>query len=217
MALPLSALVTFESLLNPLLNQLKQESLLAEQTWQQLNGRVLRCEVQPLGWSLVLVFSDEGLSLLRETEADIDAWISASPFAYLALLQGRSAQVEMGGETALFELLQDLWQQLGQEAQQQVLVQLHRWPLAGPVIAQGGAWLKSLIGLGQRATQAAQRDLNLYVADEAGLLMNSDQLHVAEEGLFALRQELERLEAKVQRLEGQLAAQPLSMKDQGAN
>ncbi|WP_416886414.1 SCP2 sterol-binding domain-containing protein [Marinospirillum sp.] len=217
MALPLSALVTLEGVLNPLVRQLRSQSLAAEQTWQQLTGRALRCEVRPFGWSLVCVFSNEGLSLLRETEREVEAWMSATPLDYLALIQGRNRQVDMGGDTALFEQIQDLWQQLSQEAQQRVIAQLHLLPFAGPVMAQGGALLKNLMGFGRRATQAAQRDVNLYVADEAELLMNADQLHVAEAGLFTLRQELERLEAKIQRLEGALSAQPLSMKDQGAN
>lgn len=203
MQLPLGALTALENLLNPALRQLAAQSGATAAHLEALQGDCFELRVLPWDWQVFLLVTPEGFAWHRSLEVTPDAWIEASPQAYLKMATQSTASgvlfspdVRVGGDTRKLESLQDLLASLGLDASELVMRFTGPLPLAG---LQAG-W-RSLRGWSERASQAAQRDLKDYLEEETAILPGQNSLHLAESALEELRLDVDRLEARIQRLE----------------
>lgn len=210
MQLPLSVLTALESLINPLLKQAIAQESAAAAAFEKLQGSCIEFQVTGLNLQLRMQVAGDGLYLYRQSEEPADAWILASPQAYLKMATSKDAnsilfgsEVSVGGNTYLLEMLQELIAGLGLDTQELIT------RVAGPLpLSSIQAGLSQLLQLGQRFTGSASEDIKSYLDDETGILPGKNSWHVAEDELHELRLDIDRLEARVDLLEKQL--QPLA-------
>lgn len=203
MQIPLAALAAMEGLVNPLLRQLKAQGGSAAAYWDELQGSCFEIRVAPWGSRLYLQVTAEGLFFYRHQEEPADAWIEATPQAYLKMATSPagadrlfSSDVSLGGDTQKLEQLQDLMMALGLDAGEVVT------RLAGPLpVSSLQAGLGQLLSWGRRAKAAAEQDLKDYLEEETGILPGQNSLHLLEDGLEELRLDVDRLEARIRLLE----------------
>lgn len=208
MQLPLSLLAGLESLINPLLRQAALQEGRSAQALQDLQGSWL--ELRVTGWDLqVFVLLDaQGLSLYRQTEQPVDAWMAADASTYLKMATRPDAAallfspaVSIGGDTHKLELLQELLSALGLDAAD--LVSRVTGPLPVAALHSG---LGQLLGFARRFSQSARQDLRDYLEEESGVLPGRNSLHLLEDGLDELRLDVDRLEARIRLLEQQASS-----------
>ena len=203
MQLPLAALAALENLVNPLLRQVIAQAGATAAKLDELQGSCVEIRVAPWGFKVLVLVSSDGLYLHRSLEAEPDAWVEATPQAYLKMATQPAAsgvlftpEVTVGGDTRKLELLQDLISALGLDANDLVTRFSGPLPLAG---LQAG--LSQLRSWGARASTAAQRDIKDYLEEESGILPGQNSLHVMESSLEELRLDVDRLEARIRLLE----------------
>lgn len=210
MQVPLSALTALEGLINPLLRQAVAQEGMAAAAFEKLQGSCIEFQVSGLNLQLKMQAAKDGLYFYRQSEAPADAWILASPQTYLKMATSKDAShilfgadVKVGGNTYLLEVLQALIAGLGLDTQALIS------QLAGPLpLASIQAGFNQLLQLGQRFTGSASEDIKSYLDDEATILTGKTSWHVAEDQLHELRLDVDRLEARLHLLEKQL--QPLA-------
>lgn len=210
MQLPLSVLAALEGLINPLLRQAIAQEGSAAAAFEKLKGSCIEFQVSGLNLQIKMQVAADGLYLYRHNEEPADAWILASPQAYLKMATSKQAssilmgsEVTVGGNTHLLEVLQELIAGLGLDTQELI----NR--VAGPLpLASIQAGLSQILQLGQRLVGSASEDVKSYLDDETGILPGKNSWHVAEDELHELRLDVDRLEARINLLEKQL--QPLA-------
>lgn len=210
MQLPLSVLTALESLINPLLRQAVAQEGAAAVALEKLQGSSIEFQVNGLNMQLRMQVTNDGIYLYRQSDEPADAWILASPQAYLKMATSKDAAsvlsspaVSVGGNTHLLEMLQELIAGLGLDAQELINKVAGPFPLAS---IQAG--FNQLLEFGQRFTSSASEDIKTYLDDEAGWLPGKDSLHIAEDELHELRLDIDRLEARINLLEKQ--SQPIA-------
>ncbi|MBE0506505.1 MAG: SCP2 sterol-binding domain-containing protein [Marinospirillum sp.] len=205
MQLPLSALTALETLVNPLLRKAVAQGGATAITWQKLQDTCVEIRVQPWGARLLLHVTADGLYFYRQGEDTPDAWMEATPQAYIKMATRPDAasvmfspEVKVGGDTHKLELLQQLLSGLGLDAVELISRVTGPLPLAG---LQAG--FSQLTGFMQRFGGSAMQDAREYLDEESGLLPGQNSLHLLEDALEELRLDVDRLEARI-RLQEQM-------------
>ncbi|MCU7920988.1 MAG: SCP2 sterol-binding domain-containing protein [Candidatus Thiodiazotropha sp. (ex Epidulcina cf. delphinae)] len=199
MTISAAALAGFEQLLN-------QAIRLDPETPARLapmHGRVIGLELLGLGMSLYLIPGPAGIQLFSEFEGLPDCTLRGS-LLDLANMQGSrrsadqlfSGSVQIEGNTTLAqrfgEFLSDLeidWEE-----------QLSR--LTGDVVAHEiGTLVRGAIGWGRALGETAEQDLREYLQEELRLLPGHYETAPFLNEVDRLRDDVERLEARIQRLE----------------
>lgn len=203
MQLPLGALTALETLINPLLRQFVAQAGVTAANLDELQGSCLEMRVAPWGLQVFVQVTADGIYLHRSLDIEPDAWMEATPQAYLKMATQPAAsgvlfspEVKVGGDTRKLEALQDLIAALGLDAGDLVARFTGPLPLAG--LQAGFSQLRSW---GARASAAAQRDLKDYLEEESEILPGQNSLHLLESGLEELRLDVDRLEARIRLLE----------------
>ncbi|WP_404420034.1 SCP2 domain-containing protein [Marinospirillum sp.] len=203
MQLPLAALTALENLVNPLLRQVVAQAGATAANLDELQDSCLEIRIAPWGLQVFLLVTPDGLYFHRTLETEPDAWVEATPQAYLKMATQPAAsgvlftpEVKVGGDTRKLELLQDLIASLGLDTGDLVARFSGPLPLAG--LQAGFTQLRSW---GSRASAAARRDLKDYLEEESGILPGQNSLHLLESGLEELRLDVDRLEARIRLLE----------------
>lgn len=206
MQLPLSLLTALEGWVNPLLRQALAQEGAAAIAFEKLQASCIEFQVSGLNLTLRMQVTSDGLYFYRQGDEPADAWILASPQAYLKMATSQDAasilaspEVSVGGKTHLLEVLQALIAGLGLDAQELVARIASPLPLGS---IQAG--FSQLFQLGQRLTSSASADFKSYLDDEAGVLPGKNSWHLAEDKLHELRLDVDRLEARTHLLEKQL-------------
>lgn len=166
-----------------------------------LAGRLIRLEVKGLNLDVYLVPDAEGLQVYPEFEGEADCTMSGTPLGFVRLGSGERAAhlfdgiVEIRGNPEVGKLFGEVLADLDIDWEEQ----LSR--LTGDVAAhQVGNAVRAVGRWGRGARQTAIQDLKEYLQEEARLLptrIESDELAAA---VDTLRDDLERLDARIQRL-----------------
>lgn len=196
---PLSVLTALETLVNPLLHKAIAQGGSTAITWQELQDACVEIRVQPWGARLLLHVTADGLFFYRQSQDTPDAWIEATPQAYIKMVTRPDAasvmfspEVTLGGDTHKLELLQQLLAGLGLDAAELI----NR--VAGPLPLTGlQAGFSQLAGFMQRFTGSALQDARDYLDNETGVLPGQNSLHLLEDALEELRLDVDRLEARI--------------------
>jgi len=183
--------------LEKLLNRGLPRSPRARQLCAQLSGRSLGIELRDLAR---LRLSSNGATLeLAFSDAPADASLSGGPFGLLGLMLEDSAQarlqggaVTLGGDTELAERFWELLRLLRPDAEEELSgvigdVAAHR--LAG--LARGG------LNLTRRALQTGIVNLAEYLGHERGHLVPRAEGEQFLRGVDAVREDLDRLQARL--------------------
>jgi len=167
-----------------------------------IQGRVLRVELTGFGTRIHLVPTENRLMLYGSYAAAPDCTVHGTPGALLAmaLAERREDQVFAGairidGDNRVAQVLGDVLKGLDIDWEEQVSRLLgdtlaHR---LGVQARAGGRWAR-------RSADVLTRDLREYLIEEGRLLPSDDDMRDFLDGVDRLRDDAERLQARVERL-----------------
>lgn len=168
----------------------------------QLSGKVIAVELRGVGLTLFMLPAPERLQVLGHYEGEPDARLCGSPLALLrmglsadasaALFAGEvtiSGDVELGQAfKAALDAMEVDWEE-------------HLSHLVGDVLAhQFGNLARSLTGWARRSTTLLEQNLGEYLQEEHRSLPHALEMEAFLAEVDELRNNVERLEARVQRL-----------------
>jgi len=173
-----------------------------------IQGRVLRIELTGFGTRLHVIPTGDGLMLHGSYDAEPDCIVHGTPAALLrmAVSEHREDEVFAGairidGDNGVAQTLGDVLKGLDIDWEEQVS-RLTGDALAHRLSVQTGAagrWAR-------RSGDVLTRDLREYLIEEGRLLPGDDDMRAFLDGVDALRDDVERLDAKVARLAQRLGA-----------
>lgn len=175
---------------------------LTRQRLAALAGRVILLRSRDPAMSIYLLPDSEGLRLASHHEDDPDCTLSAPAglLARLALSSDRqqllqSAEVELSGDTQLLVQLQNIFADLQLDGE----AALARW--LGPVAAHAiGRVARRGRGWASTSRDNLQQAVNEYLTEEGRQLVGRAEADARAARIHELRLQLDRLEARVQRL-----------------
>lgn len=172
-----------------------------------LAGRVIALELRGLGLQLFFLPGEHDIQILQQCEDDPDASIAGTPLALARLaLAARPGEglfsdaVELRGDTGIARDFQALLQSVQVDWEEQ----LSR--LVGDRLAhQTGRALRHGREYATATARTLRQDLSEYLTEEARLLPTRPELELFHADVDILRDDAERLEARLQRLVGRLS------------
>ena len=193
------------SLIENVLNRGLPRSPRAQRLCAELSGRSLALEIRGIG---VLLIESTGALLKVSTgrEATPDARVSGGPLALLALARGGPAaplareDVEVSGDGEVAQKFRELAWLLRPDLEEELALAIGDVPAH-----QIGRASRAALEWGRRAVDTAARNLAEFLAHERGDLVSRPEGRQLLEGIDALREEVDRLEARVSLIEHQRA------------
>lgn len=191
--------------LESLLNRNLADSATALSICRKLEGRVLALNIT--GINLVMYCRCDGQKLALSTthEGQADASISGSPLALLGLVtkppesQIRSGVVRMEGDAEVAQSFQNLLKAARPDLEEE----LSR--LVGDVAAhQMGSLARSALSFGQKASRTFGQNLTEYLQEESRDLPTRLEVNEFSTGVDRIRDDVERVEAKLALVERRL-------------
>ena len=193
------------SALENLLNRGLPRSVRARELCAELQGR--RLAVEAPGLARVLIESSGTTLTLRRSEEAADASISGGPLSLGILGSGlshepvRRGEVEVRGDAELAEKFQQLLRLLRPDLEEELSV------LLGDVPAHRiGQLARGALDWSGRAAATLWRDLGDYAAHERRDLVSAAEGETFLRGVDALREDADRLTARVDQLERRVTA-----------
>lgn len=195
---PTAVLAAAEALVNRLL-ALDPEGAAA---LTKLQGRVLRVELTGIGLHLHLVPEANALGLFGDYAAKPDCVVRATPAALLsmALAEHREDEVFRGavtidGDNSLAQSLGEIIKGLDIDWEEQLS------KLLGDALAHRiGDQARSVTRWGARSGQVLTADLREYLIEEGRLLPSELEMKAFLDGVDRVRDDVERIEARIDRL-----------------
>ncbi len=173
-----------------------------------LSGKILRLEWRGLGLGVVLIPTDQGIQVFSNYEAPPDCTLRGTPLAFSRLgLAGRkedvlfSGQIEIEGDPGLAQAFADFLGDLEIDWEE-LLARFTGDTLAHPV----GEAVRGLDRWMRRTGEILAEDLKEMLQEEARLLPTAYEVEGFLDAVDQLREDAERLEARVKRLRQHLAA-----------
>lgn len=172
----------------------------------RLEGKVIAVELQGTGITLFLLPGVEGFRLMGHFEGAPDTTLSGSPLALLRLNRGKpgeglfSGEVKIHGDVELGQRVQRILGGLDIDWEE------HLSHLTGDVIAnQVGNLVRGVLRWGERAAAHLGRDCADYLQEERRDLPPRWEVEEFLNGVDALRSDVDRMAARVARLQRHLA------------
>ncbi|MEL0585673.1 MAG: SCP2 sterol-binding domain-containing protein [Candidatus Thiodiazotropha sp. (ex. Lucinoma kazani)] len=203
MTISAAVFATLEQLLN-------QTIRLDPETPKQLapmHGRVIKMELLGLATSLYLIPEPNGIQVLSEFEGEPDCTLRGSPFD-LARMHGNhqsadqlfSGSVQIEGDTNLAHKFGAFLSELDIDWEEQLS------KVTGDLVAhEVGNLARGTMAWGQSLGHTSKHNLQEYLQEELRLLPGRYEMGPYLSGVDRLRDDVERLDARIQRLKQQLA------------
>lgn len=193
--------LTLAAVLESALQQYLQQDPRGLQRCAALTGKIIALEIRDLGLQLFFLPNPDGVQVLAHCEQTPDTWLhgTLSGFARMAIGSQEDAlfggAVEIRGDTEIGQEFQDILAGVELDWEEQLA------QLTGDVIAhQTGRLLRSgRRYLGETQTTVAQ-NLSEYLQEEARLLPTRIELQHFLDDVDRLRNDSERLTARITRL-----------------
>lgn len=173
----------------------------------RLQGRVIAIELKGTGIRLVLEPGAEGLRLMGHFDGEVDTTLRGAPFALLRMSTGRtgegmfSGEVEIDGDVELGQQIQRVFEKLDIDWEE------HLARLSGDIIAhQIGNTVRGLFRWGERTAEHLGEDTADYLQEETETLPVPWEVEEFIENVDTLRSGVDRIEARVKRLQRLLAS-----------
>ena len=167
-----------------------------------LAGQVIAIELSGLAFSLYLLPDSTGIQVVDHYADEPDVWIRGTPLALLALLRGESintAGVEMRGDTQLALDLRKLLAEIQPDGEEL----LSRW--LGDLPAHQLSRLASgTLAWGQQSLDTLSKDIAEYLQHETRDLPPRRSIERFMDAVDTLRDDTERLQARIRRLQQDL-------------
>jgi ubiquinone biosynthesis protein UbiJ len=172
-----------------------------------LAGRCLALELEGLGWRVYLCLTRDGVHLTSRAPPVVDAEVSGPPFSLLRmlavpddpslLLQG---QVKVRGRSGLVERVRALLTGVDVDWEEQVSRLLGDIPAhqLGNLARDAGRWAR-------RSTEILRQNGHEYLVEELRLVPHPDEVAGFNAAVDDLRDDVERLTLRVERLVRRLA------------
>jgi ubiquinone biosynthesis protein UbiJ len=167
----------------------------------RLNGRSLRLQLTGLPMEFVLRSDGERVQLASDSTTVVDATLSGSPLGLLSLARqqarstsGSSVRIEGDAEVA------QNFSELLKQAKPDIEEELSR--IVGDVAAhQLGNTVRSLLGFGRRVGNTLLQNVGEYLSEEGRDVPSKTEADEFNRGVDVLRDDVERLEARLSALE----------------
>lgn len=167
-----------------------------------LAGKVVAVELRGVNLTLFLALQTDRIEVRGEHAGAVDARLSGTPlaFARLGLSGDRAAlhtgEVQISGDTELGQQLRDILAAMDVDWEE------HLSRFTGDVIAhQAGNTARASQRWAQQSSAALLQDAGEYLKYERELLPDRAQVETFMQHVDVLRDDVERLEARVQRLQ----------------
>ena len=167
----------------------------------RLAGKIIRIELNHLELSLTLFLDVQGITVLSDYEGEVNVRITGAPFTLLRLLLqeqpllANNPQVSVTGEIGTAQQLLELIRELNTDWEEQIA----QW--LGDIPAH---YLTNSFRQTQEYTHdrfnTLQLNLSEYLQEEARHLPNPVEMELFLDTIDTLRDDLERLEQRIQRL-----------------
>jgi len=188
--------------------------LQARERMAELHGRVIAFELEGLGRKLYLIPGRNRLQILSGYEGDPDCTLRGTPLALAAMSEQRgktdrifSGDVEITGDTDLAHRLGKILGAMDIDWEEQ----LSRF--SGDIIAHEiGNAVRSTGHWGRNTLNTLKLDLKEYLQEESGLLPVRREIEGFLTDVDALREDTDRLEARMERLRSRLSGKTVKKK-----
>jgi ubiquinone biosynthesis protein UbiJ len=184
------------------INRVLQMDSTALPRLDRLSGKVVAVECTSPAFDLYILPSDEGLMLAAHWEGGADVTLRAPAASLMRLAMSKdknavlhSPQVELEGESAVLLELTGILQDLELDWE----YELQRWlgPVAAPLI---GGHLRSSARWSAASLASLSQNVADYLAEESRTLVGKREAEARFAELDQTKQDLERLEARFERL-----------------
>ena len=179
----------------------------ARQLLVELAGRSLQIVARYTPWRVALLSRDGQLLLMRESAPEPDAVITGSPLSLLSLLREdpaeviRRGDVTLGGDAELASRFQELLQLLRPDLE----AGLARF--IGDIPAYGaGQLLRKALDYGRSSLRTQATNVGEYLAHEKRVLVPRAEAEAYLQDVDVLREQADRLAARVTALESARSA-----------
>lgn len=168
----------------------------------RLEGKVLAVELTGFDITLYLLADKHGIQIMHDYAGEIDATLSGSPLALLGLAMEKNPGpatfangVKLHGDTELGQRYKHLFDSLDIDWEE------HLSRLSGDIVAHKlGNLLRESRQWGQQASNTLQRDVAEYLLQEDHLVPEKSELNHFLNDIDKLREDTDRLEARIKRL-----------------
>lgn len=175
---------------------------------QRLEGKVIAIELSGIGLRLFVQPAKGGLRLMGDFDGTVDTTLRGAPFAMLRMSSGRTGEglfkggVEIDGDVELGTRIQRVFEQLDIDWEE------HISRLTGDIIAhQLGNTVRGLFAWGERSTDHLGEDVADYLQEERDVLPVGWEVEEFIEGVDTLRSDVDRIEARIKRLQKMLESE----------
>ena len=167
-----------------------------------MHGQVIEIALVGMGFSLFMIPEPSGIQLLSNFEGQADCTLRGTPFDLARMRDRResadqlfSGSVKIEGDTQLAQRFGDFLSGLDIDWEEQ----LSR--ITGDVIAhEVGNLARNISGWGKKQSQIIDQNLQEYLQEELLLLPGQLEIKPFLDGVDQLRDDTERLEARIARL-----------------
>jgi ubiquinone biosynthesis protein UbiJ len=167
----------------------------------RLAGKIIRIELNHLDLCLTLFLDVQGITVLSDYEGEVNVRITGAPFTLLRLLLqeqpllANNPQVSVTGEIGIAQQLLELIRELNTDWEEQIA----QWLGDIPTYYLTGSF-RQVQEYTQDRFNTLQLNLSEYLQEEARHLPNPVEMELFLDTIDTLRDDLERLEQRIQRL-----------------
>jgi ubiquinone biosynthesis accessory factor UbiJ len=194
------------STLENLLNRGLPRSPRARELCSELTGHKVAVDIRGITRLLISSVGDS-LSVVRDATAPADAEIVGGPFALLELAGSepeaaiQRGDVQIRGDVDLAQKFRELALLLRPDVEEELALAIGDVPAH-----QLGRFARSALGWGKRAADTTVRNISEFLAHERGDLISRHEGNQFLKGVDALREDVDRAEARLEQIAARLAA-----------
>jgi ubiquinone biosynthesis protein UbiJ len=170
-----------------------------------MTGKLIAVELRGVGITLYMAPHSGGIQLLRECDGGADAVISGTPMALARVGIGEergllfAGEVEIRGDVTLGQRFESVLRELDIDWEEQLS------HLVGDAAAhQVGNLVRDALQWGAKSVDTLGRDLTEYLQEESRQLPQRDEVNKFLAAVDVLRNDVERLDARVKRLQARI-------------
>jgi len=170
-----------------------------------MTGKLIAVELRGVGITLYMAPHSGGIQLLREFDGSADAVISGTPMALARVGIGEersllfAGEVEIRGDVTLGQRFESVLRELDIDWEEQLS------HLVGDAAAhQVGNLVRDALQWGAKSVDTFGRDVTEYLQEESRYLPQRDEVNKFLAAVDVLRNDVERLEARVKRLHSRI-------------
>ena len=167
--------------------------------WQVLDGKVIEIKILPMNFTFYLLPGKTKIELSDKATKNIDTSIAGTPLALCkAKLTGKPQNITITGDAELGQVVNDILQSMDIDWEE------HLSHYIGDIATHSiGKFVRDLRDFGKQAARSLQQNVTDYLQEESRLLPARLEIEDFYHDVNKLRNDLDRLEAKIKLLYNQ--------------